>query len=473
MNSTLTCFVAETQSAITLTSYKRDALLKLSQSPLAATCVPDSHRLARLASILTASASPTPEQLGSDIKSSHVDCYDAGSERLDTPSARSAYQAVTGMKPSSYNPIQFDREKYAAKYATLFTPDHSLMKPVDSQWTPSTMLPLVTPFGNNQLDTVSVANSKLSFMCPSGKEAKDKEMLRPSAKVFIPTGTPILNSNPQPQRGLCTSMHAGKAQHRDVIESFSDGQSLRRSMINSPAQSMADSAMFAPFEVPKALTPLAAPSASAGLPPRPIACAMAPNLPRWAHSPGHAMLASLDSKYKSKTHSMDSARPSMIRRASPPGSMHDGVSMSQKPQPVSSRISDDDSDHFESGMMSAVTRSTHSGSMTPWARRRTAIEVNVKGHESDMVEEMAAISIYCNASFASDQMPMSSSEKTPSSSVPVNAIREVKPVAPFDGNSWRRQMHSSWANQPRKPSLTPSVPGGLLGAVPMHSVSAK
>jgi hypothetical protein len=206
---------------------------------------------------------------------------------MASPLIHFAGAEISGMKASSYNPIRFDREKYAAKYATPFTPDPSLMKPADmSRWTPSMTSPLVTPYGSNQMDVASVVNSDLSSIYEAGEAVKDKEILRPSAKVFIPTGTPILKSNPQPQRRLGTSIHASKTMPSEDMQSPADRLSLRRSMINSPAHSMVNSSMFAPFEVPKAVTPLAAPSANAGLPPRPIACAVAPNLPRWAHSPG-------------------------------------------------------------------------------------------------------------------------------------------------------------------------------------------
>jgi hypothetical protein len=325
------------------------------------------------------------------------------------------------------------------------------------------------------MDVASVVNSDLSSIYEAGAAVKDKEILRPSAKVFIPTGTPILKSNPQPQRRLGTSIHASKTMPSEDMQSPADRLSLRRSMINSPAHSMVNSSMFAPFEVPKALTPLAAPSANAGLPPRPIACAVAPNLPRWAHSPGHAMMASLESNYHHQAPSMQQARSSMIRRASPPGSLPHDHSIRELEAMATGMPQDDDSDHLEAGMISAVTRSSNCGSMTPWAKQRNTAEVNIKGDMSEMMGKLADVSIRCDTSYMAEQVLSSSSTKTPSSSIPVRSVPEVKPRVSFDGDSWRNRVHqrSSWANQPRKPSLTPSIPGGLLGAVPMHSVSAK
>ncbi|KAJ9123445.1 hypothetical protein QFC24_003659 [Naganishia onofrii] len=482
--------------------YHRAVLLALGQSPLAVTSV-DARLLARFSTLLSAEHSPSAAQAGQAIKG----CPMTSAAEYPPVSTRQAREspstAVTtarwanSYKTSSHSAVQFNRDNYAAEYATPFTPDHSLMKPVDlSAWTPSVTTPLITPYNQRKNDQATkVEGSIKSSECGSDQDRQEKHdrfnpALKPSAKVFIPSTTPLLVSNPQPKRTIDTrslpARHPGMQTTREVERTKITRKDLS---VNSPSHSLGIAAHYAPFEVPKALTPLALPSAT--LPARPIACAVAPNLPRWAHSPGHAMLASLDSRHKP---GVDGAmKVSMIRRASVsvagsqelPGISRTRHSVGIK-QVVLAAQDTDDSGEDDEALMSCV-RST---SMTPWAiQRARQLSTSLLGDDADL-EDNTAIAFEntsesdwpITARISAHQMksPDSvvskpTSVKPPSSAVRVAAGVPMKGATSFDGYSWRSQVQSSWApsREPRKPNSTPSIPGGLLGAVPMHSVQIK
>lgn len=455
----------DTKSAITPVIYRRDDLLSLSKSPLAITYGSDMARLGRLASMLSADGSPSPERLGTHIKSFFDTSFDNDSQVGGSLATNARLLPSPKLTAGSYTPIQFDSKRYAARFAAPITPDPSLMKPVDIQWTLSMTSQLVTPTGQAQMEVISLATSEASSMRQAGLAEQKQEMLRPSAKVFIPSGIPILKSNPQPRRGLRSSIHAEAVMEEE--KDSSDAYSLQKSMVNSPAHSMTTSATYAASEVPKALTPLAAPSASAGLPPRPVACAVKPNLPRWAHSPKHTKAASSYSDYG---HSVGLSQPILIRRASPSAISQGGLPREQEEQFDSSATSKDDFDECQSSAMSSGTRSNGSGSMTPWAQHGKAGECKIGSHSFN--RKMPAIPITSDLSHKMERINLHAISGRPTSSSPNHVIRDVSPVTPFTGNSWRRQPHKSVPGRPTRPRLTPSIPGGLLGAVPMHSVNA-
>lgn len=394
---------------------------------------------------------------------------DVGNEnKNDVPiSAITNAHCSASNKTQNYNAPHFNREEYASRYSTPFTPDPSLMKPVNmGEWTPSLTTPLVTPFGRYQSDPVTAVDSRDPSVTDLNQEQRDKEMLRPSAKVFIPTDTPLLKGNPQPQRGMLrASMHAPSSLPRDRQERQRTPVQTGLS-VDSLARAHAVSGTSAPFEVPKAMTPLAAPSAA--LPARPTACAVAPNLPRWAQPPAHAMMSSFEPQSK-PAESFSIVEPSIIRRASSPNTDRDGQSKPNGITITTRNRSDSNATDVttsELGLMSAVDKIPNSGSMTPWARRRNAVEIEFKGHPED-AEIMSGKASFNSVKYSVMQVATPSA-KTPSSAVQVSSMNNVKATNSFNGNSWRSQV-----KEPRKPSLTPSIPGGLLGAVPMHSVNIK
>ncbi|GHJ84072.1 hypothetical protein NliqN6_0474 [Naganishia liquefaciens] len=370
------------------------------------------------------------------------------------------------MKNSSYNPMPFDRERYAAKFATPITPDPSLMKPVDtSEWSPLLTTPVLTPVVRPSLEDISLAASTLSPMLPE-VERKKTGMLRPSAKVFIPTNTPVLKNNPQLRRAGVHSIYATPNQN---IRDNNDRHSLRRSILSSPAQSATSSPILAPIEVPKALTPLAAPSAKAGLPARPNACAVSPNLPRWATSPSRVIMTSFD---KRSGLQMGLQRPSIIRRASPPDMLDVGNEKSRDISGDYDTPFDEDLHSFETGTISAVTRSIKSDSMTPWARHNRAEEREIE--DDPLGEKISTLSLQCESTKENIQSGVLSPEKMPSRGVLITAVPDIKPAFSTDnGETWKRKSHNPSLRQPRRPGMTPSIPGGLLGAVPMHTIGAK
>lgn len=373
----------------------------------------------------------------------------------------------------SYSAIQFNHEKYAAMYSTPFTPDPSLMKPANmSEWTPSTTTPLDTPFGGHQIDSAVSIDSGWFSMTDTKQETKGKEILRPTAKVFIPTDTPLLKSNPQPQRNtLLSSIHAPHSQP-PTFHKHQKTKSTERSSLIIPAQSLPLGGALVHFETPKAMTPLAAPSA--GLPARPTLCAVAPNLPRWAHSPAHAMMSSIETRYIAMGDHASCREPSLLRRARASTVSHEERSSPRGTlQGTHSRNGSNGTiDQSDEAQMAMPSAAYNSGSRTPWALQKTAAELEIKG---DAVPAAWQKSPSTGLANGTDQVasPTPISSAISSRGIQVNSISNVKAKGSFDGNSWRRQIQGSFARAPRKPSLTPSIPGGLLGAVPMHSVSIK
>jgi hypothetical protein len=467
----------ETQSAAP-SMYNRDALLALARSPLAVTCQPLTERFAAMNAILSAEASPTSDQVGNNIKGfSSENAYPpmAQERHARNRSLGSSMSMTNGSqrahhKTASYSSAPFNHERYAAMYATPFTPDHSLMKPANMhEWTPSMTSPLDTPFAPHQ-DESAVAISPGASLTIKDKEGSlARDALRPTAKVFIPTDIPMLRSNPQPQRkALTSSMHAPRYDTRTTEKHF-ESQADVQSPLRFPTQSLPVAGPHAQFEIPKAITPLAAPSAR--LPARPTACAVAPNLPRWAHSPTHAMVSSLESKYRTDAVETKGPEPSLIRRAraaTVDQSCSIGISSSGKHH--TRKALSDSPTHPGAVPMSLASSYSNSGSRTPWALQKTNAELHIKGtaegfqespDPSDGIEDDQSTS------------PTPFSAATSSKTVRVSSVPHVKAVTAFDGNSWRKQFHGSFSQSPRRPSMTPSIPGGLLGAVPMHSVGIK
>ncbi|KAJ9111482.1 hypothetical protein QFC22_006509 [Naganishia vaughanmartiniae] len=394
-----------TKSAITPSHYQRAALIALAQSPLASTCI-DARRFARFSALLSAEHSPSAAQIGGDIKGSPIPSEATypphkagGSYPRESPStAVTTARWANSYKTSSHSAVQFNRDNYAVMYATPFTPDWSLMKPVDlSAWSPCMSTPLVTPYDQKSHGPRSNLESNLGS--PSGTSGKEAQMngggfnpaLKPSAKVFIPSSTPTLMGNPQPKRMLGTESLPARHCMPSAAVGIQKSEATRTHLsANSPSHSFAMGAQYTVFEVPKALTPLARPSAA--LPARPVECAVAPNLPRWAHSPGHAMLASLESTNKQANGSM--MRSSMMRRATV--SLADGQSLPAIPVVSQSLVTKlvilaaqdtDDSGEDEEPLTSCV-RST---SMTPWAIQKTRELSNSLLGESEAAEENALI----------------------------------------------------------------------------------
>jgi hypothetical protein len=453
--------------------YQRDALLVLAQSPLVATCGPDARGLARLSAILSADASPSSAQAGTGIKGSPLrSIYPATIHEHafgdQTPiSAMTANPHRGHHKTLSYSAIQFNHERYAAVYSTPFTPDPSLMKPVNmSEWTPSMTTPLNTPFGDHQNDSGVAVDSGYPSVTETEEQNAGKEKLRSTAKVFIPTDTPLLKDNPQPKRNtLHSSRHTS---HQAATWDYHPKtRSTDRSFTAMPSQSLPVTGPALQFEAPKAMTPLAAPSA--GLPARPTACAVAPNLPRWAHSPAHAMISSMESKYMATADYPIEREPSLIRRARASTLSQD----STRAQSTHSRKSSDAVVH-PSGISEATIplAPTSTGSRTPWALQRTAAELDIKG-DAVYASSRKSPTAYFGYGMNQVSSPTPLSSAASSRAIQVNNTPHVKAFGSFDGNSWRKQIQGSFSQPPRKPSLTPSIPGGLLGAVPMHSVSIK
>lgn len=468
---------AETQSAAP-SMYNRDALLALARSPLAVTCQPLTERFAAMNAILSAEASPTSDQVGNDIKGfSSENAYPpmAQERHARNRSLGSSMGTMNGSqrahhKTSSYSVFPFNHERYAAMYSTPFTPDHSLMKPANMhEWTPSMTSPLDTPFAPHP-DESGVAISPGASLTIKDKEGSlERDALRPTAKVFIPTDIPMLKSNPLPQRNaLATSMHAPrynmatKGQH-------SASQTDVRSPPGFATQSLPLAGANAQFEIPKAITPLAAPSAC--LPARPTACAVAPNLPRWAHPPTHAMISSLESKYRTDAEETKGPEPSLIRRAraATVDQSHSlGISSSGKHH--TRKASSDSPTRPGAVPMSLASSYSNSGSRTPWALHKTNAELHIKGTAEGFQESPVPSN---DVVIEKSTSPIPFSAATSSKTIRVGSVPHVKAVTAFDGNSWRKQFHGSLSQSPRRPSMTPSMPGGLLGAIPMHSVGIK
>ena len=415
--------------------------------------------------MLSAHRTPSPERLGTHIKGLMGASFDNDSRTGRSLATRVNLLSKSDLTAESYTPMHFDSERYAARFATPITPDPSLMKPVDmSQWTPSMSSPLITPTGEPQMEIISLATSEASWIRHSGIAEQNKEILRPSAKVFIPVGTPILKSNPQPRRAFKSGCHAETVMHEELERS--GAPSFRRSVVNPPGETIVVSTTYVPLEVPKALTPLATPSSSAGLPPRPVACAVKPNLPRWAHSPKHTKPAS---SYSDNGHSLEFNQQSLIRRASPSVISRGAPPKEQKEQPDVRTASEDDFDRFDSGEMSSGMRSMKSRSMTPWAQHGKAGECKIGSHSLN--EKTPAIPITSDLSHKMERLNLHAIGKTLNLRQ-IHVVDDVSPVMPFDANSWRRQPHKSVLNRTTKPSWTLSIPGGLLGAVPMRSFHA-
>ncbi|KAJ9103624.1 hypothetical protein QFC19_004199 [Naganishia cerealis] len=485
--------------------YKRSALLALARSPLAATCI-ENRRLAKFTSLLTANHSPSSAELGVGIKgspSANVSSHPFPKDRLpdlrETPSTAISTARWSNIhKPNSYSTIQFNREDYAAKYSTPFTPDPSLMKPADlTVWTPTLATPLITPNhnGNGQQIRNRADPDYASMNCNWSQKQEKKETstpnLRPSAQVFIPSCAPLLMSNPQPKRRSTAS--SLQPNHVNMKKGNADvDKAAMREYTSVQAHANSLASHFVPFGAPKALTPLARPSAA--LPARPAACAVEPNLPRWAHSPGHGILASLDSRHK--TFADLNSKDSLIRPVSPSkiketdySETHRSHGVKTKYVNITARDMDESADE-DGDSMSCVSKRSQSASMTPWAKQKThELSASLMTTEK-LVKDLRATNIECGfgvqspittkISLGEVQSPLSHpsismSGRMPSSAVKVGNMGGVKAAASFDGNTWRRQIQSSWASprEPRKPNLTPSVPGGRLGAVPMHSVNIK
>lgn len=468
--------ITETRSAATVL-YARDTLLSLAPSPLAATCQPLTQRLAAMTAILSAEPSPTKAQAGIDIKNrsdSPLCPPNALQRRVYNGSLRSSTSDTrenlrTHNKVAFNSSIPFDHEKCATMYTTPFTPNPSLMKPVDmSEWTPSITTPLDTPFIEMRDSSATGLDSKAMSATECKGLAPEKEGLRPTAKIFIPTDTPILHINPQPQRdSLCSSRHTIKYQTPPAEKPFDAHSSL-----GLPIKSLPSVGTMGRFEVPKAITPLAAPSSC--LPPRPTACAVTPNLPRWAHSPTHAMISSVETRFQPVDADDKSREPSLIRRARAATiSQKEGSEDLRLPGSLHfCKLADDTGEKLGGIPTSHVSSSHISGSRTPWALKKTDIELRIKGNDDGVSSLGSPVTTAKTAThMSSDSTPISATSA--SEIVQVSSVRHVKEVTAFDGNSWRRQVQGSFSQPPRRPSMTPSIPGGLLGAVPMHSVSIK